>query len=90
MRTRLCLGGAPGHLPHVDDEHVLGQPPESFEDGGEGAVLDVLEDEVEVVLGAYRLVEADDLRVRQVPQQLHLRLDGTGGGDRHACRKRGS
>mmetsp|Transcript_37384 Transcript_37384/g.117571 ORF Transcript_37384/g.117571 Transcript_37384/m.117571 type:complete len:307 (+) Transcript_37384:588-1508(+) len=71
------------HLPHVDDEHVLGQPPKGFEDGGEGAVLDVLEDEVEVVLGADRLVEADDLRVRQVPQQLHLRLDGTGGGRRH-------
>ena len=72
------------HLPHVHYHEVLREAAEVFDDGGERAVLDILQHEVQVVGGAHRLEVPNDQRVLQLVEQvdfrLHLRAGRREGG----------
>ena len=75
------------HLPNVDADQVRREGAKVFDEGGERAVLDVLEDEVEVALGPDRLEVPHDLRVLQVVQQVDLRLHRLQVAGRHVARR---
>ena len=62
------------HLPHVDAHQVLGEGAEVLDERRQGAILHVLEDEVEMAFGADSLKVSDNLRVLEVVQQVNLRL----------------
>jgi hypothetical protein len=64
-----------GHLLDVYRDEALWQAPEAFDRVGEGAVLDKLEDDVQVVLCLYRVHVLYDIVVIEVVEEVDLAHD---------------